>query len=101
MVLRNRRDGDGDEETQPWSQFIQRPEESLQRLRRTGSPLFLTVDGKRDVVVQSADSYDRLLDRIETIEGIQRGLREADEGKTRPASEAIDAVRVRHSIPLA
>ena len=46
----------------------------LDRLRETGGPLVLTVNGKAELVVQDAAAYQALLDRVETIEGIQRGL---------------------------
>jgi hypothetical protein len=34
----------------------------------------LTIDGKAELVVQDAEAYQALLDRVEAIEGIQRGL---------------------------
>lgn len=49
-----------------------------QGLKGSGEPLNLTVDGEVQLVVQSADSYSKMLetvDRAETILGIDRGLR--------------------------
>ena len=49
----------------------------LRQLKRTGEPVVLTVNGKAELVVQDAESYQRLLeaqDRIDAIEGIRRGL---------------------------
>jgi prevent-host-death family protein len=49
----------------------------LRRLKKTGQPLMLMVDGKPEVVVQDAESYWKLVetvDPLETIEGIKRGL---------------------------
>ena len=45
----------------------------LKRLRRTGRPELLTVNGKAEVVVQSASAYQRL---IETLEKLKRDSRE-------------------------
>ncbi|WP_192901224.1 MULTISPECIES: type II toxin-antitoxin system Phd/YefM family antitoxin [Okeania] len=48
----------------------------LQRIKESGNPLILTVNGKAEVVVQDAESYQKLLelvDRIQAIEGIQAG----------------------------
>jgi hypothetical protein len=36
--------------------------------------MVVTVNGKAELVVQDAEAYQALLDRIETTEGIQRGL---------------------------
>ena len=45
----------------------------LDRLGKTGDPLVLTIDRKAELVVQDAEAYQALLDRVEAIEGIQRG----------------------------
>jgi prevent-host-death family protein len=39
----------------------------LKRLRRTGRPELLTVNGKAEVVVQSASAYQRLLNLVQQI----------------------------------
>jgi len=47
--------------------------------------LVLTINGKAEVVVQDAEAYQELLERVETIEGIQRGLADVKAGRTKPA----------------
>jgi hypothetical protein len=37
----------------------------LKRLRRTGRPELLTVNGKAEVVVQNASAYQRLIESLE------------------------------------
>jgi len=39
----------------------------LKRLRRTGRPELLTVNGKAEVVVQSASAYQRLINLLEKL----------------------------------
>jgi prevent-host-death family protein len=39
----------------------------LKRLRRTGRPELLTVNGKAEVVVQSASAYQRLITLLEKL----------------------------------
>jgi prevent-host-death family protein len=39
----------------------------LKRLQRTGRPELLTVNGKAELVVQSADAYQRLIDSLEKL----------------------------------
>jgi hypothetical protein len=61
----------------------------LDRLRKTGHPLVLTINGKAELVVQDAAAYQALLDRVEAIEGIQRGLADAKAGRTKPARQVF------------
>jgi prevent-host-death family protein len=49
----------------------------VRQLKKTGRPVILTVNGKAELVVQDAESYQKLLEakeRMETIQGIRRGL---------------------------
>jgi PHD/YefM family antitoxin component YafN of YafNO toxin-antitoxin module len=39
----------------------------LKRLRRTGRPELLTVNGKAEVVVQNASAYQRLINLLEKL----------------------------------
>jgi len=45
----------------------------LKRLRRTGRPELLTVNGKAEVVVQSASAYERLVKTLERLIRDSRG----------------------------
>ena len=56
------------------SDFKRNTVDLLDRIRKTGNPMVLTVNGKAELVVQDAEGYQALLDRIDAIEGIQRGL---------------------------
>jgi PHD/YefM family antitoxin component YafN of YafNO toxin-antitoxin module len=40
----------------------------LKRLRRTGRPELLTVNGKAEVVIQNASAYQRLIELLEQLE---------------------------------
>jgi hypothetical protein len=53
--------------------FARNTKAHLQRLRRTGRPELLTVNGKAEVVVQNAVAYQRL---IESLEKLKRNGRE-------------------------
>jgi prevent-host-death family protein len=56
----------------------------LANLRATGEPLVLTVDGKPELVVQDAASYQQLLSRIDQLEAIvavRKGLKDYAEGR--------------------
>jgi prevent-host-death family protein len=65
--------------------FKRNTTEYVRRMKKSGTPLVLTVNGKAEVVVQDAESYQRmleLLDRAETIEAVQEGLESVKQGKT-------------------
>lgn len=73
----------------------------LERAKESGHLLVLTVNGKAEVVVQDAESYQKLLelvDRIEAIEGIQAGLNSVGEGRTFPAKQALTELKQKHGI---
>ena len=60
----------------------------VRQMKKTKAPVVLTVNGKAELVVQDADSYQELLeakDRIEAIEGIKRGLESLRRGAGKPA----------------
>jgi prevent-host-death family protein len=74
----------------------------LDRLRESGQPMVLTVNGKAEVVVQDAASYQQLLElieRLDAIEGTRRGLDEMKAGKGKPLDQVDKEIRKKHRIP--
>jgi hypothetical protein len=47
--------------------FARNTKSHLQRLKRTGRPELLTVNGKAEVVVQNATAYQRLIESLEKL----------------------------------
>jgi prevent-host-death family protein len=73
--------------------FQRNVKDHLKHLKETGRPEILTVNGKAAVVVQDAESYQRLLDLVEqaeAVEGIQRGLNDVKRGRTRSMRTAVE-----------
>jgi predicted transcriptional regulator len=71
----------------------------LRRLRRSGRPEVLTVNGKSAVVVQDAVAYTamvRLLEHAQTIEAVRVGLEQADAGKLAPLQEVAREMRSKY-----
>jgi PHD/YefM family antitoxin component YafN of YafNO toxin-antitoxin module len=65
--------------------FKQRTPEFVQQLKETGEPLVLTINGKAELVVQDAASYQKLLQIAEearVLEGIRKGLEDLEAGRT-------------------
>lgn len=72
--------------------FKRNTNDFMKQMKETKSPVVLTVNGKAELVVQDADSYQALLEaveRAETIEGIRRGLEQMNRGEGRPAEEVF------------
>lgn len=64
----------------------------LKQLKDTGEPVVLTINGKAELIVQDAASYQRLLDLAEeakVLEGIRLGLEDVAAGRTQPIAEAF------------
>ena len=57
--------------------FARNTKAHLRRLKRTGRPELLTVNGKAEVVVQTATAYQHLIELLEKLKHEQR------EGKVR------------------
>jgi len=84
------------------SDFERNSREFLERMRRTGKPVVLTINGKAEAVIQDASSYQRLLDYIdemEALEGIKRGLADLEAGRVTPVEKFEKDSRKRHGIP--
>ena len=84
------------------SEFQRNTKTILKRLKKTGRPQVLTVNGKAEVVVQDAVSYQKILeilDRLEAIEGIKKGLDSMQRGKGRPAEEVLKRLADKFDIP--
>lgn len=65
------------------------------RMRKTGEPVVLTVNGRAELVVQDAASYQRLLelaDQVESLAFLRQSLDEADRGNMVPMKPAIEAL---------
>jgi prevent-host-death family protein len=82
--------------------FKRNTNEVIEQLKATGQPMVLTVNGKAEIVVQDAVSYQAMLDlvdRAEAIAGIKRGLDSIDRGEGITAEEAFNRLRKKHKMP--
>ena len=55
-------------------------------------PIYITKNGKGDLVVLSNAEYERLCGKHELYRLIEEGFTAMNEGKGRPASEVFDAI---------
>jgi len=76
--------------------FQRNTKSHLRRLKSTGRPEVLTVNGKAELIVQDAAAFEDMLD---AIRGIQRGLDEMKKSTGKPFRQAFEEIRVKYKIP--
>ena len=72
------------------SEFRQDAESLIARVKASGRPVLLTVEGRAEAVLQDVVSYEAMVDRLREMEdlaAVREGLAQADAGMTRPAEE--------------
>jgi len=76
--------------------FQRNAKKHISRMRKSGRPQVLTVNGRAEVVVQDAKAYQEILERLdywEAVEGIKGGLAGISQSEGVPASEALAQIR--------
>lgn len=93
----------GNRDMHSLNDFKNRTPEFVEQLKTTGEPILLTIDGRAELVVQNAASYQKLLDLAEqarVLDGIRQGLEEMRAGLGRPAEDVLAEIRNDLKIPL-
>ncbi|HEY1687111.1 MAG TPA: type II toxin-antitoxin system Phd/YefM family antitoxin [Tepidisphaeraceae bacterium] len=78
------------------SDFQRNTKKHLRRLKKTGRPEVLTVNGQAEVIVQSAAGYQELLEAAElaeTLPILKKSLEESRRGEGIPAEEVFAEIR--------
>lgn len=78
------------------SEFKRRTPEFIKRLKAEGRPVVLTVNGKAEVVVQDAASYQRLVEiaeRVERMDVLRASLEDMKAGRVSPAEDMLAEMR--------
>jgi PHD/YefM family antitoxin component YafN of YafNO toxin-antitoxin module len=84
---------------QSLTEFQRKSRETIARLKRTGRPAILTVNGQAEIVIQDAEAYQRLLDRAEQAEKLmelRRSIAEYRAGEVRDANKVLTELEARH-----
>jgi len=78
------------------TEFQRNIKDYVGRLKENKTPLVLTVNGRAELVVQDAESYQIMLERLEraeTIAAIRRGMEQFEKGEGIPLEEAEERLR--------
>ena len=77
------------QDIRPLAEFKRDTGRFMSRLKETGRPAVLTVDGKPALVVMDTDTWQDVSERLEyarTVAGIREGLEQAQDGQGIEAS---------------
>ena len=81
--------------------FLRNHKVHLARLKQTRTPEILTVNGRAEMVIQDAESYQGLLDRLhymETIAAIREGIESADRGELKSAEQVFEEMKAKYGL---
>src|SRR5947209_1354987 len=82
----------------PLSEFQRNAKSHIARLKKTGEPSVLTVNGQAKLVVLSAAAFQKLMDEIEALDNlnsIHKGLLSAERGEGLPLDAAFQQVKAK------
>lgn len=80
--------------------FQRNTSDHIKRLKQSGLPEVLTVNGRAEVVLQTADAYQALLNRLELHESaaaITRGLQDVKDGRSTSLDDFDKSMRSKLS----
>ncbi len=66
------------------SNFKRNTGDFLEQLKTSGKPIVLTINGKAEIVIQDAGSYQKLMEiaeKLETIEALKPAIKEMKNGE--------------------
>jgi antitoxin YefM len=80
---------------QPVSDFRANASAMLQQVRETGRPLVLTQRGRGAAVLLDVHSYQQLIDELDELRDVTRGLAEVAEGHVDEHDSVAERMRKR------
>jgi PHD/YefM family antitoxin component YafN of YafNO toxin-antitoxin module len=81
--------------------FLRNYKAHIANIKESKSPEVLTVNGRAEVVMMDAESYQIMLDRLnhsETITAIQAGIASAERGELKPAEQVLNEMRTKYGV---
>ncbi len=81
------------------TEFQRNLKQYVGKLKKKKAPLILTVNGRAELVVQNAQSYQALLDRLEraeTLAAVRQGMEEFERREGIPVEQVEQRLRRKH-----
>ncbi|HUO27462.1 MAG TPA: type II toxin-antitoxin system Phd/YefM family antitoxin [Candidatus Aquilonibacter sp.] len=69
--------------------FKRNSSDLMKRMKKTGRPLVLTINGKAEAVVLDPAVYQDVADQVDAVARIRRALAQARRGEGRPAEDVL------------
>jgi prevent-host-death family protein len=86
---------------QSLTSFKRNTVDSVEQIKKTKSPIILTVNGKAELVVLDAAEYELMMEKLEqseTIRAIKTGIEAFENGEFKSAREALAELKSKHDI---
>ena len=83
------------------SDFKRNTPEFVRQLKETGKPVVLTMNGRAEVVIQDARSYQdmlEILDRVKDIEAVREAITDAEQGSAISLDAFDKEMKSKHSV---
>lgn len=83
------------------SDFKRKTAKFMSQMKKTGHPVVLTINGKAEMVVQDAASYQRLLEAVKQagmIEFLRESREDIEAGRTKPAIAGLGELAKKHKL---
>lgn len=84
------------------TEFQRNARSFVNQAKESKQPLVLTVNGRAEVVVQDAETYQRLLDRLEVAEAVAdilKSMEEFERGDGASVRVAFEQLKQQYGIP--
>jgi prevent-host-death family protein len=66
----------------------------MKKMKKTGRPLVLTINGKAEAIVLDPAAYQQVAAQLDTIASIRRGLAQAKRGEGQTVDEVFDELEM-------
>jgi prevent-host-death family protein len=78
------------EDIHSFTTFKRNSSDLMKRMKKTGRPLVLTINGKAEAVVLDPITYQQVAEHLDVIARIRRGLAQAKRGEGQTVDEVFD-----------
>jgi len=74
--------------------FKRKSSSLMKKMKKTGRPLVLTINGKAEAIVLDPAAYQQVADQLDILSRIRRGLAQAKRGEGQTVDEVFDELEM-------
>lgn len=74
--------------------FKRKSSSLMKKMKKTGRPLVLTINGKAEAIVLDPAAYQQVADQLDILSRIRRGLAQAKRGGGQTVDEVFDELEM-------